>query len=292
MKADLNGDSSENVNYDRPEIPVYIRKGGLAAFKDFAFDSHWHTDLEFVTVKEGHMLFNVNGTVLPLHEGEGIFINSGNTHFGFSADGSDCVYMCLLVHPIIFCQNPFIEKSFILPIINSVSHPYILLEKGNAAAERIAADIEAAYEQRAAAHESYCLDLQSKLFDIIARLYELVKTAPESSVPQYDFGRIKLMLDFIEKNYERPVTLADIAGSANISSSLCQKLFRRFTGRSPVAYLIKYRLEKGAHLLTSTQKTITEIAYTVGFSGASYFTEAFVKFIGCTPSEYRKAHGR
>lgn len=57
---------------------------------------------------------------------------------------------------------------------------------------------------------------------------------------------------------------------------------------APNAYLTDYRLRRGAELLLSTNLTVTEICYEVGFSGGSYFTETFHRCLGCSPGEYRK----
>lgn len=52
---------------------------------------------------------------------------------------------------------------------------------------------------------------------------------------------------------------------------------------------ISYRLKLGADLLQTTGLSVTEIAYQVGFSNASYFAEAFRKTYRCTPVEYRNS---
>ena len=60
------------------------------------------------------------------------------------------------------------------------------------------------------------------------------------------------------------------------------------TGVSPVELLRKSRVEKGRCLLEKTDKTISEIAYEVGFSAPSYFTKCFKDEYGVSPAEIRK----
>ena len=69
----LNSDASENVAYNNPDFPAYIKKGQLSRYPDFRAVSHWHDDLEFILILEGQMFYDVNGQKISLQAGEGIF---------------------------------------------------------------------------------------------------------------------------------------------------------------------------------------------------------------------------
>ena len=99
------------------------------------------------------------------------------------------------------------------------------------------------------------------------------------------------MVSFLQKNYKEKVALEDIARVGNVSKTTCCKIFQKYSNQSPLAYLIEFRLRKGMELLQSTDMTVTEICFEVGFSGPSYFSESFRKSFGCTLLEYRKGHG-
>ena len=66
----LNLDLSENVSYNIPSFPVYIKKEQLSSYPDFCAVSHWHDDLEFVLILEGQMSYEVNGQHISLSAGE------------------------------------------------------------------------------------------------------------------------------------------------------------------------------------------------------------------------------
>ena len=59
---------------------------------------------------------------------------------------------------------------------------------------------------------------------------------------------------------------------------------------TPLNYMTEYRLDKSTDLLVNTTISITEIAYSCGFSGSSYYCEIFKKYYGLTPKQYRSAH--
>ena len=67
---------SENVAYNHPDFPAYIKKRQLSSYPDFRAVSHWHDDLEFILILDGTMIYNVNGKKIPLQTGEGLFVNS------------------------------------------------------------------------------------------------------------------------------------------------------------------------------------------------------------------------
>ena len=97
------------------------------------------------------------------------------------------------------------------------------------------------------------------------------------------------MARFIQENYMEKISLADIAAAGAVGQSKCCKLFARFFFQSPTMYLTQHRLSKSMELLLNTDLPIIEIALSVGFGSASYYAETFRKWMGKTPSEFRKA---
>ena len=96
------------------------------------------------------------------------------------------------------------------------------------------------------------------------------------------------MMHFISNSYQQKITLDDIASSGNISKSLCNTLFHKYVGESPINYLMHLRARKVAELLRSGNMSMTEIAALTGFGGVSYMSETFRKFFGKSPRDYRK----
>ena len=60
----FNSDASENVAYNNPNFPAYIKKGQLSSYPNFRAVSHWHDDLEFILILEGQMFYDVNGAFI------------------------------------------------------------------------------------------------------------------------------------------------------------------------------------------------------------------------------------
>ena len=90
--------------------------------------------------------------------------------------------------------------------------------------------------------------------------------------------------------YSEKISLEEIANAGNVGKTLCARLFKEYTSRTPGEYLIRYRIQKSIELLTSSEASITDIAYAVGFSSASHYTQTFREITGYTPLKYRSNH--
>lgn len=98
-------------------------------------------------------------------------------------------------------------------------------------------------------------------------------------------------VDHMLQNYKQEITLAGMAEAFNISPGYFSRLFKEETGVSFKNYLIGIRMEKAKALLLKSDAVISETAWEVGYSDPNYFSEAFRKFEGMSPSEYREANG-
>ena len=133
------------------------------------------------------------------------------------------------------------------------------------------------------------MKIQSLISDIWGRLYQNRKVCEDAPpIRNHHLSALKEMVAFIQEHYREKISLSDIARAGGVGKTSCCAIFRRFVNQTPNAYLTDYRLRKGAELLLSTNLTVTEICYEVGFSGGSYFTETFHRCLGCSPGEYRK----
>jgi AraC-like DNA-binding protein len=110
------------------------------------------------------------------------------------------------------------------------------------------------------------------------------------SVRQLD--AVSSAVNFMENNYFRPIDVSTIASEMGISRSHFTTLFTSAMGLSPYNYLLKLRIAKAEKLLIERPSlTVTEVAYSVGFSGVERFSEMFKKYTGFSPLVYRKKKG-
>ena len=101
-------------------------------------------------------------------------------------------------------------------------------------------------------------------------------------------AKIARVMQFVERNYEKRVSLADAAGLVALSPKYLSRLFKLRVGTGFSEYKIQVRIEKGAELLESADYTIDEISFRVGYENPESFIRLFKKIKGCTPTQYRK----
>lgn len=98
------------------------------------------------------------------------------------------------------------------------------------------------------------------------------------------------VIAYIDFNYPQPLTIAELADRTGYHRSHLSKLFNQIHGISPLAYLIKVRLEQ-AQLLLAQHIPVHQVAQAVGFHDPLYFSKLFKRHIGITPSQYQAKHG-
>ncbi len=283
--VDKRADGSERVKYDYDGYMAYIRRGLLSNYMNFAADSHWHDDLEFISVLSGRMDYNVNGEILHLEAGQGIIVNGRQLHYGFSAEHNECEFYCILLHPMLLCTSQHIDREFVSPILSDSSLPYVLLDSKTKWQREILSDIETIYLCKDKPNAP--LYIQNTFYHIWIILSENALKVRRAKRQDRNLSVLKDMLVFVQKNYANKITLDDIAKSGNVSKSTCLTIFKKYLQDTPTNYLIGYRLKQAIKLLKADELSVTEIALEVGFGGVSYFAETFRKKYGCSPSEYK-----
>lgn len=287
IEMDIREDLSERVSYNIPEFPAYVRRGILSSYTNFSAISHWHDDLEFILVWSGNMEYNVNGTIVTLHEGEGIFVNTRQLHYGFSKNFEECIFLCIRVHPILLCSSPYVERNYVMPVIENECMPYLVLHPDNEQDKALLKMLDKIYHFH---HDDlFPLKIQGVLFQMWEKLFLLSNHTGEQPAPKnLHLTLLKDMIRFIYGHYSEKISLFQISNAGKVGKTTCCSIFQKYTNETPFSYLTNYRLKKGIELLETTDKTISEICFEVGFSSASYFAETFRKNYGCTPTEYRR----
>jgi AraC-like DNA-binding protein len=147
------------------------------------------------------------------------------------------------------------------------------------------------FELNKAAAPLYELTTKGLLQLIVAKLLQLGGTAARARLPSAErmkIERLKMLIDYIQANFARPLRLQDLAAHVAISEAYLCRFFKEFTRQSPLSYVGRIRVQKAAVLLRDTDAKIMDIALDVGFANLSYFVVVFKQHFGCTPSEYRK----
>lgn len=101
--------------------------------------------------------------------------------------------------------------------------------------------------------------------------------------------RLKIVYEFIESNFQRPISLEEMALKANLSKAAFCRYFKKMTQLTFTEFLNQYRIEQAKRLLKS-DKNVTETCFECGFESLSYFNRIFKKVVGKNPIQYKKSN--
>lgn len=239
------------------------------------------------------MQYKTNHHEFILHEGDGIFINSGVLHY---------------LHPLkpvedVRLQSQFFDRSFLagasgsildikyiapvleqrqldaVPLYCSEAGSAKFLEKMREGAE-LSIKGERFFEQR-------LRSLFSELWEIVYS-WAMDENKKGTGYNTLEDERIKQMLSYIQEHYSEKITVEDIASSIHISQRECYRLFQTSLGETPGEFMVSLRLQKAQELLRYTDKSVLEVAVETGFGTSSYFGKIFKQYHHIAPKQYKK----
>ncbi|MHC4096914.1 MAG: helix-turn-helix domain-containing protein [Planctomycetota bacterium] len=104
--------------------------------------------------------------------------------------------------------------------------------------------------------------------------------------------QIRPAINYIDANYDKPITLADIARISHLSVSRLAHIFKEQMGITIIDYLTSVRIERAKQLLLATEQSCTEICFQVGYNNQSYFSRTFKELVGMSPRQFRARNQR
>lgn len=249
---------------------------------------HWHEEIEIVYIEHGKMRIKIPSKTFLLNSGDCVVINANMLHYAVAAP--ECKLRSLVFSPALITGNDdfAFAKKYMQPLLSchSFSGYYVDGETN----ENIAYWFNCAFEALAGDDYGFEFVVRENLSRICLFLHKEFKPQIDTqSMPQgQDNLRIRKMLAYIHKNFADNLSLADISKEADISERECLRCFQKTIQLSPIQYLLKHRVMRGAEMLIKNPaSSISEIAALCGFDSQSNFAKMFKRFYNCTPREYR-----
>ncbi|MCD8019944.1 MAG: helix-turn-helix domain-containing protein, partial [Clostridiales bacterium] len=103
-------------------------------------------------------------------------------------------------------------------------------------------------------------------------------------------GGMKSVIDYIERNLKKGISLEDVANHVNISTYYLSKIFKKEMGVNFITYVTDRKMDLAKEMLVNTDTPVLNIALDLAYNEANYFSKAFKKKTGLTPSEYREKY--
>lgn len=246
---------------------------------------HWHGEAELLYVRKGRFLLSLNGKEYTLEEGNLCYIAEGALHGGTSLD---CIYECLTFNTnILLKHSSIVIRDHLKSLESNQMHIQPIFTKAQPGILKCVSRMLTAARTEKLGWELLAL---AGLYDFYGTVIQqdYREEAPADATTYQRVRQIKMALEFIEQNFQKPITLEQLAHVSGLSAKYFCRYFRNILQRTPIDYLNYYRVEQACFLLEEDKRSVTDVAYACGYNDSSYFVRSFKKYKGITPNQYAK----
>ena len=275
-------------NEDRPrgtyEFPFEFHHID-ASHPRYLMSYHWHVEYEVIRILRGTLTVTLDEKSFTAHANDVIFVNSGILHSGIP---EDCVYEC-----IVFDLNTFLKSNSVCSrYMQEILHQEIMIYHHFTEKQSdIIACVNSLFHAMNEKTSGYEMIVYGQFYHFFGLIFSNHYYLENQLKTRKDYKRIlqlKQVVDFIEKNYTSQITLNQLSASVSMSPKYFCRFFSEMTHQTPMDYLNRQRIEQACYQLSTTDDSITEIAYRTGFNDLSYFISTFKKYKGITPGKYKR----
>jgi AraC-like DNA-binding protein len=252
---------------------------------------HYHDFAELVVVVKGRGLQHIEGSDYPVAAGD-VFLLQGRHKHAFSRREGMVLFNVMYDPERLNLPEdelrriPGYNALFLLEPSYRRRHNFtsrLHLERTRLAhAESMLHAMIDESVNRSIGYEASLFGYLLELMIFLSREYSRIGTTNGRALL-----RVGELIGLLERDYSRRWRLADLAAAAHMSESSLLATFKEATGQSPIDYLIHLRIQHAAELLCRGDRSISEVAYAVGFEDSNYFSRQFRKTMKNSPREYR-----
>jgi len=264
--------------------------------ENFDYAGEKHGGWEFVYVENGKACAGVEGATYILKKGEMVCHKPYEFHSIKPYEGkasiviicfeSDSAYMDYFNNKILSINQ--MQKHYLNDIVEvgkKVFNPKDPMDIARDGAMDRSPDATTLQEQF----------LKNGIEFLVLSLMNSEVTEKQNRVSMYEHfsqrqALTKNIIEYLNAHIDEEVNLSEISARFSYSLSSIKRVFKEVTGYSIIAYLINLRLQKAKKLLQETGMPVEEIAAKLGYSNIYYFSTAFKKRWGVSPSRYRSEH--
>lgn len=261
-----------------PSLPLFPKLGASPPNK-ICFNAHCHERMEMLVVTEGEIIFEIMGETYKARSGDIAVINPYCPHLGYT-NNSSAKYIVLMFFLNDALENMF-SNNYLQPIIKRQSAFKSMIRDSY-----IYDTVVELLNNRDNKFFGYEISLLSKAYGILARLFE--KHIDSKYVKPPINNKFKEIIDYINHNYNKVISTADICNEYVYTESYFCRKFKQITGLAPMVYIKLLRLESAKNLLRETKTDINIISEACGFKDMGYFQKSFKTLYGITPMQYRR----
>ncbi len=255
---------------------------------------HYHEYTELLFALDGEGVVYVGDTTYPLSAGDMVVVPTGEPHEVRAPEGHLAYIVVKFLPQVLRAEEEtFSEYGYTALLMENADDRQLYFTDEELRETDIPNLFAHLMQEWDAQKFGYELSLRADVTLIYLHVlrcwrknnFSLVQSIKEEG--QHEL--IQNAISFVKEHYA-DLTETDVAHACGVSTAYFSRVFKR-TMREPFsAYLAGVRLREARRLLLLTERSVTDIAQTVGFSTASYFISLFRKEHNMTPYQYRRAN--
>jgi AraC-like DNA-binding protein len=225
-------------------------------------------------VKQGKGQFFIGDSILPISEGQFFLIHPGKVHSGKPDENTGWAVDTIVI------KKKLAEELFSSNVSITFSD-FVVDDEG----------LKMLFLQTLALLNNFdsTLENEGKLYLLLTDLLKLRATVLQNDeIRENQSEAVDRAVNFITQNFKSGFSLDELAGQAFLSKFHLLRVFKAKTGLTPYTYQVQLRLNEARRLIFQ-DKSLTEIAYELGFADQSHFTNTFKKYAnGASPGDLLK----
>lgn len=263
----------------------------FAVRENFEYPLHWNEGIEIIYVLDGNFRAEINNKTYHLESRDILLIGGGELHsFPAQFRWSKTVIIALELSVFESLSININDYKFLKSVISKCTDLNNNREfQVHQLLENQILSIKCEFEKK---QKYYQMAVRARIYEIMVTIARQVHmeeySLHEKSKKLDEIEKMQKIYQYVESNYGREISLADISREVNLSVSHCIHFFKCTAGMTFGQYLADFRIRKAEWYLKNTGETITSITYKVGFNNIKTFNRVFKQKKCCSPSKYRK----
>lgn len=252
-----------------------------------------HNEIELNLLKQGSLTYLIGGNTVTIPAGRLAVFWAAIPHQIISSSGEAKYYVATI--PLAW----FIQCQFPAHFVDAVLHARVVLDpephprNGDLEMfERWVHDFETPNPQK---RRVSFLEIESRLLRFAEALRqeggrESSNKTGQMMVETGGLNQVEQMALFIARHYREKLSAEQISKAAGLHPNYAMTVFKKALGITLLDCLTQHRVSHAQRVLATTNDKIIDVALDSGFSSVSRFHEAFKRWCGCSPKEYRNKH--
>jgi AraC-like DNA-binding protein/quercetin dioxygenase-like cupin family protein len=255
--------------------------------KEFEYPWHYHPEFELTYILKSHGVRYVGNSIENFFDDDLVLVCSNLPHCWINDNDNQQSTGAIVV----YMKEDFMDKTWMDSCEFETINKLLKLS-----AKGIKFEKEVALKLKEKCFLLQKLPPLEKFMTLLQILQELSQTKEFHLLCEHGFSyelnssqneRINIVYKYIEKHFDKKISLADISAEVNMSEEYFSRFFSKTMKKSFFEFLNEYKINRACKLLIETDRQVSEICYAAGFESIPFFYRQFKKFKNCQPKNYR-----